>query len=139
MSVIFKLGVVGIEQNIGGINNLERDVDQAALQLMEKISKVHQANLKKYVHVWESKYRPKGKPHMRDTIREEQRGADFVVITVPTTYAKKENSRPGSKPGHGPHNFADMAEMDTARTFETMAKTDLNNAINRNKVRIVVL
>lgn len=139
MSVVFKLGLVGVEQNLSAINNMEIELDQAAAKLMEKISQVHQANLRKYVHVWENKYRPKGKPHMRDTIREESRGPDFVIVTVPTTYAKIENARPGSKPGHGPHNFADLAERDTTQTFKTMVETDLNNVINRNKVRIVVL
>jgi hypothetical protein len=138
MSVSFRIRVEGIPQNIQGINNIDRDLDTAQRTLLGEISTTHQKNLKYYVHVWQPG-KPRKKPHMRDTIREERRGPNYVIVTVPTAYAQTENARPGTKPGHGPHNFADQAEIKTKAEFDPKIVKTVNDILSKNRISIVVL
>ena len=105
-----------------GITEAIRDLDAKDQRLstlkkiqLNEVGRFMVNELKQNVHVWEK--RKKG-THMRDTIGMTPHG-DAVVVVVPKPYAEIENAREGTKPGHGPHNFADRAEATTLNVYDS--------------------
>jgi hypothetical protein len=73
------------------------------------------------VHYWEGK---KTGSHMRDEIKLEVADESHAVVGVRKEYAQIENSRPGSKSGYGPHNFADISLQTTETEGLKIAKEE---------------
>lgn len=134
MSVNATFRVEGIDVNIAALNAMDHDIEAAKYEILNKASTTHQANLRQLVHVWQPG-KPRRKPHMRDTIREERRGPNYVIVTVPTTYANIENRRGGSKSGFGPHNFLDQAERKTNPIVTQFFYQKMREVVNSHKVR----
>lgn len=77
--------------------------------------------MKEKMHYWTGK-RKAGKPHMRDVTREIKNGVAQYSVNVPVPYARRENMRPGSKLGSGPHNFISPAIQLTIQNLPYLLK-----------------
>ena len=110
---------VDITQVITSLNNTQRQIDIIKRATLQEGGRFLVNEAKKNAHVVSGKMKastgidPGGSP-------------DIVTVSVKVPYAKKENTRPGtkqprrgSKPPYGPHHFFDTAVMATMVHFRS--------------------
>jgi len=111
MSAVINIKVTGLQENVAGFENVINQMPEVKKEAMDDVAFFLVQSLRAHVHRSDD---PKFGPHMQDVIRLGGSSQDHVEVVVPTRYATIENARPGAKEGFGPHNFADMAQQETA-------------------------
>jgi hypothetical protein len=105
------LTVTGLDETINRLNQQINDLPVARRAILAEGSRFLVNELKRNAHVISGA--------MRDSVRADlitDISAD-VIVGVP--YAVYENARAGTKPGYGPHNFADRAFQATQFEFQS--------------------
>jgi len=131
MATIF----VGYQQNVSAIDGIIRDLSLIKNALLNKTANYFIQQLQINVHVWQPN-KPKKGTHLRDEMKKERGGSNYVIITARKPYARVENRRRGTKPGHGPHNFGDIAYSATARNFRPDIIRAVNGVLAKHKTTV---
>ena len=105
------ISVTGLNETIAALDRQINNLPVARRAILSEGSRFLVNELKRNAHVISGR--------MKASVRTESITDQAANVIVGVPYAIYENARAGTKPGYGPHNFADRAFSATQTEFQS--------------------